>query len=152
MKTLEEILKQEPVYLNEWKSKVDVISDFDEVYITTDEYNADKAPYPNPDFWNRNKEKMTSLLEQWKPINILFASYGSGNYEGDAFVLFERDGKLYEVNGSHCSCHGLEGGFAEEETTIEAIAHRLIKGKLGRDSGCDNDFAIELKQFLGITN
>ena len=39
--------------------------------------------------------------------DILFADYHTPPYEGYAFVLFKKDGKLYEVNGSHCSCHGL---------------------------------------------
>ena len=41
-------------------------------------------------------------------VNILLAWYGGGDYDGSAFVLFERDGQLYEVNGGHCSCYGLE--------------------------------------------
>ena len=57
---------------------------------------------------------------------LLFASYGGGSYEGDAFVLFRKDGKLYEVNGSHSSCYGLEGQWNAEETSIAALA---AKGK-----------------------
>ncbi len=56
---------------------------------------------------------------------ILFAEYYTGNYEGSAFVLFSRDGKLYEVHGSHCSCYGLEGQWEEEEASVESIEHRL---------------------------
>ena len=44
-------------------------------------------------------------------LEILLAWYGSGGYDGTAFVLC-RDritGCLFEVNGSHCSCYGLEG-------------------------------------------
>lgn len=63
---------------------------------------------------------MQQKLKGWEGINILFASYGEDNYSGNAFVLFEKDGKLYEVNGSHCSCYGLEGQFEPEETTLEA--------------------------------
>lgn len=55
---------------------------------------------------------------------IIFASYGGGSYEGDAVVLFRRDGKLYEVHGSHCSCNGLEGQWSPEEATWEALATR----------------------------
>ncbi len=32
MKNLETILKQEPVYLHQWKTKIDVISDFEDIY------------------------------------------------------------------------------------------------------------------------
>lgn len=61
-------------------------------------------------------------------VSILYASYQTGNYEGDAFVLFERDGKMYEVHGSHCSCYGLEGQWEPEETTEQDILFRLDKG------------------------
>ncbi|MES2382639.1 MAG: hypothetical protein V4538_16440 [Bacteroidota bacterium] len=150
MKTLDEILKQEPVYLHNWKTKIDVISDFDDIYMSDDEYKAETAPYANVKIWEEKKAKMNEAIELWKPINILFASYGEDNYSGDAFVLFEQDGNLYEVNGSHCSCHGLEGQFTKEETTIEALNHRLTKGTLGQDTYSDNEFALELKDFLGI--
>lgn len=62
---------------------------------------------------------------------ILLASYTYEDYGGDAFVLFERDGKLFEVNGGHCSCYGLEGQWEPEETTIEALMHRLNHGTIG---------------------
>lgn len=48
---------------------------------------------------------------------ILFADYSTGSYEGSAFVVYrsEDDGKLYQVNGGHCSCFGLEGQWDPEE-------------------------------------
>jgi hypothetical protein len=55
---------------------------------------------------------------------ILMGFYETGNWEGYAFVLFERDGKLYEVHGSHCSCYGLEDQWGEEDTTWDALAMR----------------------------
>jgi len=36
-------------------------------------------------------------------------------------VLFKRGGKLYDVNGSHCSCFGLEDQWLPEETTVAAL-------------------------------
>lgn len=56
--------------------------------------------------------------------DILLASYALEDYEGSAFVLFKRAGKLFEVNGSHCSCYGLEGQWEPEETTAEALLAR----------------------------
>lgn len=53
--------------------------------------------------------------------NILFASYGGGGYDGSAFVLFEKEGKLFEVGAGHCSCYGLEGMWDPEETCWEEI-------------------------------
>jgi len=60
--------------------------------------------------------------------NVLFASYVRGNYDGDALVLFEEGGKLFRVDGSHCSCCGLEGQWEPEETTAEALMHQLDNG------------------------
>lgn len=57
-------------------------------------------------------------------IKIIIASYTYEDYNGSAFVLFEKDGKLFEVNGSHCSCYGLEGQWEPEETTKEALMAR----------------------------
>lgn len=56
--------------------------------------------------------------------DILLASYDNEDYSGSAFVLFLRDGKLFEVNGSHCSCNGLEECWHPEETSWEALKMR----------------------------
>jgi hypothetical protein len=74
-------------------------------------------------------------------VNVLLARYATGSYEGDAFVLFEKDGKLFEVNADHCSCYGLEGQLEPEETTIEYLRHRLEKG-------ADREYKEELRSVL----
>jgi len=86
-------------------------------------------------------------LGDWKDLNVLLASYGCANYEGNAFVLFQRDGKLYEVHGSHCSCYGLEDQWSPEETNLASLQHRLDGGSLGHGYG-DNEFAAELRGVL----
>ncbi len=58
---------------------------------------------------------------KYKEINLLLASYETGCYDGTAFVLYEKDGILYEVNASHCSCHGLENEWEPEATTWDAL-------------------------------
>lgn len=55
---------------------------------------------------------------------VHYAEYSYEDYSGSAIVIFERDGKLFEVNGGHCSCYGLEGQWEPEETSWEAIAMR----------------------------
>lgn len=61
----------------------------------------------------------------WLVDSVLIASvYEVESYEGSAFVLFEKGGKLYEVNGSHCSCYGLEDQWEPTETTWKALAMR----------------------------
>lgn len=123
MKDLETIKYQQPVYLNNWAKckQAQMVVDFQELKIVTN-----------------------------CCIRILFASYGYGDYSGQAFVLFEESGKLYEVNGQHCSCYGLEGQWEPEETTLEALKYRLENGNFGKSNDYDNDFADELKEFLGI--
>lgn len=56
---------------------------------------------------------------------ILLASYTYQDYQGDAFVLFRKDGQLFEVNGGHCSCYGLGGQWDPEETSVLALEIRF---------------------------
>jgi len=151
MITIEKLLNKKPIFLNDWKHKIDVLSDFFDINISSYEYNSEKCPYGNYDYWVDKKIKMEKLLKQMADVNILFASYGTGNYSGDAFVLFEKGGKLFEVDGSHCSCFGLENQWDPEETTIELLIKRLTDGKLGCDDYSDNIFHTELKEFLEVT-
>jgi len=64
--------------------------------------------------------------KEFEHLNVLFAYYSYENYSGEAFVLFQNPatGELFEVNGSHCSCYGLENQFNLEETTVEALQKR----------------------------
>lgn len=86
---------------------------------------------------------------------IYLAYYHVGNWgcDSSAFVLFEKDGKLYEQHGSHCSCHGLEGQWQPEETTIESLAHRAEKGSFGYPGGYDDEgYANESKAVIEHLN
>lgn len=87
-------------------------------------------------------------LDFLEGFEVLLASYENECYEGTAYVLLRKDGKLYEVHASHCSCYGLEGQWSPEETTPESIIHRLDNGDLGRSYGGDNYFAKELREVL----
>lgn len=114
-------------YLGNFTSKKDVLQEFSYSYDKPDE----------------------NLKEIFENINILLAWYGYGDYDGSAFVLFERDGNLYEVNGGHCSCYGLEGQWEPEETSVEALRHRIVNGHLGRDGYYDDGvFDVTLKKIL----
>jgi hypothetical protein len=84
-----------------------------------------------------------------KGVKILFAWYGYESYEGSAFILFKKDGKLYEVNGGHCSCYGLEGQWKPEETNKKALIHRIEKGTLGKEGNYEGgNFDNELIEIL----
>lgn len=77
--------------------------------------------------WNSVENIAGSFGTAVIPLNkqILFASYDYENYSGRAFVLYKaKSGILFEVNGSHCSCYGLEGQWKPEETTWSALAMR----------------------------
>ena len=59
-------------------------------------------------------------------VLIGYESVGSWGCDSSSFFLLkDKDGKLYEVHGSHCSCYGFEGQFDLEETTIEALKFRI---------------------------
>lgn len=88
--------------------------------------------------WNNLSEMCADFSissEALKNCNIFVAAYDTPAYEGYGYVLYEEDGKLYEVHGSHCSCYGLEGQFEPEETTVASIKHRLKEGNLGHFMG-----------------
>ena len=65
--------------------------------------------------------------------DFIIAGYSYEDYSGSAYVLFEKDGKVYEVSGGHCSCDGLEGQWEPYEMTAEAISHILENGCYYRD-------------------
>lgn len=70
---------------------------------------------------------------------ILLAFYNYECYEGDAFILYKQNEKLYEVNAGHCSCYGLEGQWSPEETSIEFLKTRNFSYA---------KYEIEVKNFL----
>lgn len=70
-----------------------------------------------------------------KGAKILFASYTYEDYSGSAYVLFKRDGKLFEVEGGHCSCFGLETQWEPSETSKAALLFRLEKGYFPDNAG-----------------
>lgn len=55
---------------------------------------------------------------------VYLAWYGYGSYCGSSLVVFEKGGTLYEVNGSHCSCNGLEDQWEPVETSWDALDRR----------------------------
>jgi hypothetical protein len=83
-------------------------------------------------------------INDCQDVHILFAAYFIDGYDGSAYVLYEKDGKLYDVTGSHCSCYGLENQFDPEECELRVLRDRLKSG-FG-----SSDFCKELKEFIGI--
>lgn len=83
-----------------------------------------------------------------KNIEIIFAVYDCEYYEGQAFVLYRQGNKLYEVNGGHCSCYGLEDQWDPEETSIEVLQHRVKNGHLGAGYFYNDLFAKKLEEVI----
>lgn len=70
------------------------------------------------------KDVFDNFGVEFQDLEFIYAVYNFGNYEGNSHVIFRKDGVLYEVNGGHCSCHGLEGCWEPEETTVLALLYR----------------------------
>lgn len=78
----------------------------------------------------QGKEAMEADFNETLPasVHILFAYYGDySGYDGQAYVLFEQDGKLFEVAASHCSCYGLEDQWSPNEMTPAAVRSYFTK-------------------------
>ncbi|CAB4143489.1 hypothetical protein UFOVP449_201 [uncultured Caudovirales phage] len=100
-----------------------------------------------------NISEVAALLEDMD-ILIAYESVGSWGCDSSSFFLLkDREGKLYEVHGSHCSCYGFEGQFRLEETNVEALkarAHGTRYGLFsigGYDENSDYNIA-EAKQYI----
>lgn len=54
---------------------------------------------------------------------VLVWDYSCEDYSGNAYLLYRdsRDGLLYEVHGSHCSCYGLEDQFSPEKVSTKRL-------------------------------
>lgn len=120
-----------PIYLGDFDSLDDVKNNF-----SRDGYKNGK--------WVILPEEET----KYDGVNIMLAWYEVDGYEGYAFVLFNKDGKLYTVEGSHCSCYGLEGQWSPDETTAEALRHRMTAGYLGKSYSGEEEFSIPLSAQL----
>lgn len=77
-----------------------------------------------------------------KDATVYLAWYEYRDYSGYSWVVFEKDGILYEVNGSHCSCYGLEGQWEPEVTTWAAIAWR------GSYASVDDEIGMEIQKLV----
>lgn len=56
-----------------------------------------------------------------EPEQVLLAEYDTYPYEGYAIVVYRNGNKFFVVEGSHCSCYGLEGEWQPEEYDRETF-------------------------------
>jgi hypothetical protein len=76
---------------------------------------------------------------------VVFASYTYEDYTGDAKVLYrDKHGKIFEVNGGHCSCNGLEGQWDPEPFTLEELEFRY------KDWRPDDIYPVEKSYYDGL--
>lgn len=73
------------------------------------------------------------LPDALEGAELLAAYYTDEDYEGTAEVYFRRDGVIYEVHGSHCSCNGLEGQWRPEVVQIDELRARMIREIIQRE-------------------
>lgn len=90
--------------------------------------------------------------ETLENFDVIIWDYTYECYEGSAFLLLrdKNTNKLYEVNGSHCSCYGLEGQFKLEEVTKKELMFRLENNKRYGTDACwiTHYFRDDLIKFL----
>ena len=79
--------------------------------------------------WSDQEKKVSALQEIPEPDQVIVAAYKLESYEGHAWVVYRVGGKYYSVEGSHCSCHGLEDQWNPEEyESADALLAVLKKG------------------------
>lgn len=63
-------------------------------------------------------------------VEILYAAYKTGSYDGQSIVLFKIGDKLFIVEADHCSCHGLEEKWDPIETNEDTLKKEILaKGR-----------------------
>ena len=90
-------------FFGDWESFEDMARDFNR------EGYSDTPPPP-----------VTATEEE-----VLWATYTYEDYSGIAHVIFGKNGELFEVYGSHCSCNGLGGQWEPALVTWKSLALRL---------------------------
>lgn len=81
-------------------------------------------------------------------VDILLASYVASDDSGYAFILYQENQQLYEINASHDSEIDFLGQWIPEQTSVEVLLFRLNRGNLGSAEASDNLFADELRLLL----
>lgn len=78
--------------------------------------------------FNDKKDVESQFVVSLDNAKVLFAEYVIRDYCGDAWVIYQENGQLYEVFGSHCSCNGLSDCWSPEKTSVEEILYRIEQG------------------------
>lgn len=76
--------------------------------------------------WRKSDEEVAASLKNFpRPDAVFAAAYEQVCYDGDAVIAYRHGDKYYLVEGSHCSCHGLEDQWVPEEYDRETFIGML---------------------------
>lgn len=84
-----------------------------------------------------------AMVKALRGVEILLADYrhqSFSSYDADAFVLFRKGRKLFEINAGHGSYYGLEGQWDPEEVDIGAMRYRRAKGDWREPNPYQNEY------------
>ncbi|MFA6514642.1 MAG: hypothetical protein WCT42_00020 [Candidatus Paceibacterota bacterium] len=139
IKEFSEIVKQDPIFLGngtEVKSYINSARDSSINVLSMDDlitaFSVHRSDFESP-------EEFKKILDQLK---VLIAT-GSSDYiyEGDIWVLYEKDGKLYEVLTFHDSISGFD--WEPEEVCLEELLNRFTSGTFFNNFGEEVRFKIQ---------
>lgn len=100
-------------YFGDWVEHADMVAAFED------------------SIWDATQSKYVrgnAVTDMATDDEVLFAAYDGSGYDGTALIVFRRDGKLYEVSASHCSCNGLEGEWSPTEINGPYLLKRELYG------------------------
>lgn len=100
--------------------------------------------YFDGDFHSWEAVQRSFEMIEPKPEHIIFAGYDNEGYSGSAYVLFRRGDKYYYVNGSHCSCYGLEGQWIP--TVYDSLTE--LKANFEKFSIYPEEYGTKIKQIV----
>lgn len=115
--------------------------------IYNDEFKSwsDVAEQFSPEMWSMKPEERdiarAALIPE--PEEVIFAGYNTPSYEGYALVIYRNGEDYFSVEGSHCSCYGLEGQWKPEQYTKEVLRQvweRKLENLEKRDYNSDYDY------------
>lgn len=84
-------------------------------------YSGTESGFNYGEIAEADKKEARKLL---KGLRVLIAYESVGDYGCDSsgwFLLANKEGELFTVNGSHCSCYGFEGQLQLESTTKKTL-------------------------------
>lgn len=132
MITKEKLIRKRPIFLENFTNAENVFNQF--------------RVFGYTGGWEKEDKKLKLPTH----VKILFAYYTYENYSGDAWVLGYNKitDELFEVNGSHCSCHGLEDQWSEEPINLIQLEDRLKKSNCGKWK--EGVFENAIRKFLDL--